>query len=99
MKIALMNRRYIPTPIILLALVIVASISAQAPPTLVRTDEVRSMEFHDQITLVGRTEAKIFSRIVAEVSGQVTAINAAEGNPIKRQSPFRVGERYDLGDK
>ena len=22
-----------------------------------------------------------------------------EGNPIKRQSPFRVGERYDLGDK
>jgi RND family efflux transporter MFP subunit len=62
--------------------------TTQAPPTLVRTDEVRSMEFHDQITLVGRTEAKVKSRIVAEVSGQVAAVNAAEGNPINAGQPL-----------
>jgi RND family efflux transporter MFP subunit len=61
---------------------------AQAPPTLVETDVVNSLEFHDQITLVGRTEAKVRSRIVAEVSGQVVALNAAEGNPIKKGQPL-----------
>jgi RND family efflux transporter MFP subunit len=54
------------------------------PPTLVVTDEVTEHAFHDQITLVGRTEAKVSSEIVAEVAGRVTAINAPEGNPIKK---------------
>ena len=38
-----------------------------APPTLVSVDSVRQMEFHDQVNLVGRTAARVDSRIVAEV--------------------------------
>jgi len=54
------------------------------PPTLVETDNVIQMEFHDQITLVGRTRALANSRIVAEVSGRVVAVDAAEGNRVGR---------------
>jgi RND family efflux transporter MFP subunit len=54
------------------------------PPTLVVTDTVTSMEFHEQVTLVGRSEGAATSAIVAEVEGQVEAIVALEGNPIKK---------------
>ncbi len=60
-------------------------ISAQdRPPTLVVADQVTTREFHDQITLSGRTEARVTSNIVAEVAGRVAAINAAEGNPVRK---------------
>jgi RND family efflux transporter MFP subunit len=42
------------------------------------------MEFHNQITLVGRTQALANSRIVAEVAGRVVDVGAREGNPIER---------------
>lgn len=48
-------------------------------PTLVVTDSVRLIEFHDQVTLVGRTEAISASRIVSEVEGRVKSIDALEG--------------------
>jgi multidrug efflux pump subunit AcrA (membrane-fusion protein) len=56
------------------------------PPTLVVTDTVTSMEFHEQITLVGRSEGAATSAIVSEVTGQVAAIVAPEGNPIKKSA-------------
>jgi RND family efflux transporter MFP subunit len=56
------------------------------PPTSVETEPVQSMEFHDQITLVGRTEAKSQSQIVSEVSGRVIRIDALEGNEIRKGS-------------
>lgn len=62
--------------------------AAQAPATLVKTDNVTTSEFHDQITLIGRTEARVHSSIVAEVSGRVIAINAAEGNRIRKGQPL-----------
>ncbi len=62
--------------------------SAQQPPTVVVTEEVREMDFHDQITLVGRTEAWISSRIVSEVAGQVKSIDASEGNPVSAGTPL-----------
>ena len=75
---------------LLIALLIATStVFAQGlPPTLVVTEPVKKMEFHDQVTLVGRTEAKINSRIVSEVSGRVTAIDAPEGNAIRRGDPL-----------
>jgi len=64
-------------------------VSAQdMPPTLVVTDQVESMEFHNQITLIGRTEARSYSKIIAEVSGRVIRIDAAEGNAIKKGQPL-----------
>jgi RND family efflux transporter MFP subunit len=54
------------------------------PPTLVETAPVISREFHDQITLVGRSEAQSNSAIVSEVAGRVTRVDAAEGNPVAR---------------
>jgi RND family efflux transporter MFP subunit len=54
------------------------------PPTLVETSPVTTMEFHDQITLVGKTEARAVSSIVAEVSGRVVRVNAPEGTPVER---------------
>lgn len=71
------------------ALVSVFSGYAQdMPPTLVVTDQVEEMDFHDQITLVGRTKAAISSRIVAEVSGRVQAVNAEEGTWVGRNEPL-----------
>ena len=54
------------------------------PPTLVETATVTSMEFRDQVTLVGKTEARSVSSIVSEVSGRVIRVDAPEGNPVKR---------------
>lgn len=58
------------------------------PPALVFTEEVRPQEFHDQITLVGRTEAWKTSRLVAEVSGRVARIDAEEGNWVVKGTPL-----------
>ena len=58
------------------------------PPTLVVTDQVQSMEFHNQVTLIGRTEPRSYSRIIAEVAGRVTQINADEGNAIEKGHPL-----------
>lgn len=54
------------------------------PPTLVVTDTIMTLEFHEQVTLVGRSEGAATSAVVAEVEGQVAAIVAPEGNPIKK---------------
>ena len=71
------------------AIVVAAAVNAQGPPaTLVETGTVTEHEFHDQITLIGRTEAKIYSHIVAEVTGRVTEVNAAEGNRIRKGDPL-----------
>lgn len=61
---------------------------AQMPPALVVTDSVVRRDFHDQITLVGRSEPRVFSQIVAEVSGRVIRIDAPEGNAITSGSPL-----------
>ena len=86
------------------ALILVAfsgrSEAQDLPPTLVVTDEVQLKSFHNQITLIGRTEARIHSRIVSEVSGRVIDIDAPEGNPIAKNKvlvsidPHRV--QYSL---
>lgn len=75
---------------LVLALLISASAAFPQgpPPTLVVTEPVKTMEFHDQVTLVGRTQAKVNSRIVSEVSGRVIAIDAPEGNSIRKGAPL-----------
>ena len=67
-----------------LMLTAAAAVYAQMPPTLVETGTVTRMEFHDQITLVGRTQALANSQIVAEVSGRVVRIDASEGTWVGR---------------
>ena len=54
------------------------------PPTRVETASVEQMTFRRQLTLVGRTEARAESRIVAEVSGRVRSVDALEGRTVKR---------------
>lgn len=49
------------------------------PPALVVTEPVQTLDFHEQLTLIGRSEAQAESRIVSEVSGRVLKINAREG--------------------
>ncbi len=51
---------------------------------LVETAPIREVEFHQQVTLVGRTEARGESRVVAEVAGRVSSVDAAEGRPVRR---------------
>lgn len=70
-----------------LAATLATSAFAQGP-TLVVTDSLRQMEFHDQITLIGRTEAIVSSSIVAEVAGRVEAMNAAEGVRVSKNDPL-----------
>ena len=58
------------------------------PPALVVTEPVKTMDFQEQLTLVGRSEARAMSRIVAEVSGRVVAIDSREGVWIAKDSPL-----------
>jgi len=53
------------------------------PPTLVETAPVVNLPFHDQVKLIGRTEAKSQSSVVAEVSGKVKSIDAGEGDVVE----------------
>jgi membrane fusion protein (multidrug efflux system) len=73
--------------LLLLVLTVVAGTTGEAqqmPPTSVETEPVQTAQFHNQITLVGRTEARAQSEIVAEVSGRVIRVDAPEGNPVRR---------------
>jgi len=51
----------------------------EMPPALVVTEPVTTVDFREQLTLVGRSEARAESRIVAEVYGPVLTISAREG--------------------
>jgi len=70
----------------MLALLGATDVLAQMPPTLVETGTVERMEFHNQITLVGRTQALANSQIVAEVSGRVIRVDAFEGTWVPRSA-------------
>ena len=58
------------------------------PPALVETAPIEEIEFHDQLTLVGRTEARAESRIVAEVAGRVRSVDVGEGRWVQRGQPL-----------
>lgn len=62
--------------------------SQDMPPALVVTQPVQKIDFHQQLTLVGRTYARAESRIVSEVSGRVMEINAKEGRWVARGAPL-----------
>lgn len=55
---------------------------------LVETEPVGSRSFHDQISLIGRTSAKISSNIVSEISGRVAEINSDEGTWVAKNRPL-----------
>ncbi len=69
----------------------------EMPPTLVEIDKIQTREFHDQITLVGRTEAHIQSRIVAEVAARIESINAGEGVWVNKGGPLISLESDQIG--
>ena len=80
-----------------LALVVATAVLATAvshsagqnmPPALVVTEPVKTLDFHEQLTLIGRSEARAESQIVAEVSGPVIAINAREGVWVSKGTPL-----------
>ena len=71
-----------------LLMIVAEAATAQAPPVLVQTDTVREMQFHDQVTLVGRTEARVASQIVSEISGRVKSINVSEGVRVRAGEPL-----------
>lgn len=64
--------------------------------TLVVTDTVKKIEFHDQLTLVSRTQAIRSSQVVAAISGQVAKINAGEGTRVKRGVPLVTIDRSTI---
>lgn len=71
--------------ILIVAAFVAPLANAQAPPpTLVETAAIEEREFHHRLTLVGRTEARAESRIVAEVAGRVDSVDAAEGRRVRR---------------
>lgn len=74
--------------VLLLAIPTLESRAQGPPPALVETAPIRELDFHEQLTLVGRTEAWAESRIVAEVSGRVSSVDAAEGRRVKRGDPL-----------
>lgn len=65
-------------------LAVPSAIAQGPPPARIETAPVEKMEFRRQLTLVGRTEARSESRIVAEVSGRVRSVDALEGRAVKR---------------
>jgi RND family efflux transporter MFP subunit len=84
-----MKIKFKKIPLLLILLLLTSSSFAQdMPPTLVVTAPVQKIKFHDQITLVGRTEAYIQSRLTSKVAGQVASIIALEGNKIQKDGPL-----------
>ncbi len=79
-------------PILLIAILTAPILLAQdeMPPALVTTALIQEVEFHEELTLVGRTEARRESRIVAEVAGRVKSLPAMEGREVKRGAPLVV---------
>ncbi len=51
---------------------------------LVETAPIQELEIREELTLVGRTQARRESRIVAEVAGQVQTLAAEEGRKVRR---------------
>ncbi|MEE8526328.1 MAG: efflux RND transporter periplasmic adaptor subunit [Thermoanaerobaculia bacterium] len=75
--------RYLAT--LLAAVLMAPALPAQdMPAALVETAPIQELEFHQELTLVGRTRARRESRIVAEVTGRVKSIAAEEGRKVKR---------------
>ena len=74
--------------IALFLLLMLPNVSYSQGAVFVVTENVSEKKFHDQITLVGRTEPLIQSRIVSEISGQVENIDASEGTVIKKGQPL-----------
>ncbi len=71
-------------PLLAAAFLAVPSAAQEMPPAVVETAPIRELEFHRQLTLVGRTEARGESRVVAEVAGRVSSVDAAEGRAVQR---------------
>ncbi len=71
-------------PVLLLTVTFVAPVllAQDMPPALVETAPIQELEFHRELTLVGRTEARRESRIVAEISGRVKSLPAGEGRSV-----------------
>ncbi len=63
---------------------IVPTLLAEDAPTLVETAPIQELELHQELTLVGRTEARRESRIVALVEGRVKSLSAEEGRAVRR---------------
>ena len=76
--------RFLATLLAVTTLAPVLRAQEEMPPALVETAPIQEVEFHDQLTLVGRTEARRESRIVAEVAGRVSSLAADEGRPVRR---------------
>ncbi len=68
---------------------------------LVKTEDVFKQSFHDQISLIGRTAARISSNIVSEISGRVASVNTPEGTWAKTRQPLITidSERLSLSLK
>lgn len=60
------------------------AVAQESPPALVSTEEVASHDFHDQLTLVGRTRARADSSIVSDIEGKVAEIRALEGQAVDK---------------
>jgi len=60
----------------------------ELPPTVVVTEPMQSLDFAEQVRLVGRTRAWSESRITAEVSGRLAAIDAEEGVFVTKGAPL-----------
>ncbi|MCZ6765383.1 MAG: efflux RND transporter periplasmic adaptor subunit [bacterium] len=74
--------------ILLLCALVLPAAAQDFPPALVVTEPLAMMEFRPQITLIGRSEARAESRIVAEVAGRVKRINAIEGRWFAAGTPL-----------
>lgn len=74
--------------ILLLCALALPAAAQDFPPALVVTEPLVMMEFRPRITLIGRSEARAESRIVAEVAGRVKRINAVEGRWLAAGTPL-----------
>ncbi|MGH8014689.1 MAG: efflux RND transporter periplasmic adaptor subunit [Candidatus Zixiibacteriota bacterium] len=81
-------RKRTSPPLLCILLICTFAAAQDMPPTLVVTAPVEKIKFHDQITLVGRTEAYYQSQIASKVAGQVESIVALEGNIVRKGDPL-----------
>jgi RND family efflux transporter MFP subunit len=84
------TRDFLCLSVVVLGCAFVSARAQEMPPALVVTEPVTRMDFHSQISLVGRSAARAKSRIVAEVSGRVMSVDAREGRWVSLGRPLVV---------
>ena len=88
MKVSVLNARPHWPLVVTVAVLGMSTVVAQAPPSQARFTPVREHDVHRTIRLTGSVESRTSSVVASEVSGLVVAVDAQEGEWVRKDQPL-----------